>query len=490
MRGWTFWIGFNVAVLALLAIDLGLTRRNARRIPPWEMAGWSGLWIALSLAFGLWILHTHGREPALEFFTGYLIEKSMSADNLLVMLMIFHSFGVKERFQHRVLFWGIFGAIALRGALIGAGATLLREFHWAFYLFGAFILLLGLRLLLRAGQSPLPREGPAVRWARKHLASAEGDAGGRFFVREDGSSLRVTQLFLVLLAVESADAIFAFDSIPAVFGVTRNPFIVYSSNICAVVGLRAMYSLFAILPMESIGLGAAAILIFIGAKMLAEPWIKVPNCVSFCVVASSLAASIIAGVFSRRKMREADRTPYQDLAGRECADAARKIFAEGRSRIAGILSLWAEDEEMAKLLAVPEPRLTTGVAVTPENFQAIHKANGSPRLAEVPPDQDAMEFELHFADGVQLDILTTKAPTAKGAIARFLDKFGEGIQQVEIETSDVDRAAAILRKRFGQTPIYPATRPGAGGTRVNFFLVTGPDRKKLLIELVELRKSS
>jgi tellurite resistance protein TerC len=489
MGSWTLWIGFNACILLLLALDLGLAQRRARRMPLGETLAWSALWIGLSVAFGLWILHAHGRGPALEFFTGYLIEKSLSADNLVVMLLVFQSFDVEERYQHRILFWGVLGAIVLRGGLIAAGVTLIREFNWVLYVFGAFLVVAGIRLLMRSGQMPSFGRNPLVRWARKHLASGSGGAGGNFFVRE-GGSLRVTQLFLVLLIVESADVIFALDSIPAVFGVTRDPFIVYSSNICAVLGLRAMFSLFAFLPLEYIGQGVSAVLIYMGAKMLAEPWVHVPNYISLCVVGLALAVSMAVSSFSKRGAQRAIRQGCAALAGKWRKKAASTFFLDGRQRLEQTLRDWSKDDELARLLNASAPSVTVGIAVTPENFEAIRKANGAPQLAAVPPDQDAMEFELHFDGGVRLDILTTKAPGAGGAIARFLEKFGEGIQQVEIETSDVERATEILRARFAQNPVYPATRPGADGTRVNFFLVAAPDGKKLLVELVEPKKQA
>jgi tellurite resistance protein TerC len=487
MGTWTLWIGFNACVLVLLALDLGLAQRRARRMSLGEAAAWSALWIGLSVAFGLWIWHSHGRGPALEFFTGYLIEKSLSMDNLVVILFLFQSFNVEERYQHRVLFWGVLGAIVLRGALVAAGVALIREFDWVLYVFGAFLVVAGIRLLARSGQMPVSGRNPLVRWAQKHLASGSGGAGGKFFVRE-GGSLRITQLFLVLLMVESADAILALDSIPAVFSVTRDPFIVYTSNICAILGLRAMFSLFAVLPLEYIGRGVAVVLVFMGAKMLSAPWVHVPNYISLCVVGLVLAISVVVSFLSKRARQRAMRQGAGALAGKWREQAANSFFLEGRERVLPVLRQWSEDEELARLLKASAPRVTVGIAVTPEHFEAIRKANGAPRLADVPPDQDAMEFELHFGGEVRIDILTTKAPGAGGAIARFLEKIGEGIQQVEIETSDVDRATEILRARFGQNSIYPATRPGADGTRVNFFLVATADGKKLLVELVEQRK--
>ncbi len=473
MGSWTLWIGFNACVLVLLALDLGLWQRRARRIALWEAAAWSALWIGLSVAFGLWIWHSHGRGPGLEFFTGYLIEKSLSADNLVFILLIFRSCDMEERFQHRILFWGVLGAIVLRGGLIAAGVALIREFDWILYVFGGLLVVAGIRLLTRSGHIPRAERNPLVRWAQKHLASG-GGAGGSFFVRENGA-LRITRLFLVLLMVESADLVFALDSITAVFGVTRDPFIVYTSNICAILGLRAMFSLFAVLPMEYIGQGVAVVLVFVGAKMLSAPWVQIPNYISLWVVGLVLVISIIGSYLSKR---DAIRQGFGALAGKRRKKAASEFFQEGRRRLQPLLREWLKDEELARLLNAVEPRVTVGIAVTPENFVAIRAANSLPRLADVPPDQDAMEFELHFGEDVRLDILTTKAPAGGGAIAKFLDKFGEGIQQVEIETSDVDRVTEILRERFGQAPIYAATRPGADGTRVNFFLGRSTGRQE------------
>jgi tellurite resistance protein TerC len=483
MGSWTLWVGFNACILVLLALDLGWAQRRVRRMSLGEAATWSALWIGLSVAFGLWILHSHGRGPGLEFFTGYLIEKSLSADNLVLILLLFRSFDVDERFQHRVLFWGVLGAMVLRGALIGAGVVLIREFDWILFVFGGLLIVAGVQLLAHSGRMTVSEPNRLVRWVQAQFASGSTGEAGSFFASE-GGSLRVTQLFLVLLMVESVDALFALDSIPAVFGVTRDPFIIYSSNICAILGLRAMFFLFAAVPQEYIGQGVAAILVFIGAKMLADPWVNVPNYISLCVVGLVLAVSIIGSYLSKRV---AKREGFGALSGKRREKAANDFFQEGRRRLQPLLRKWSEDEELARLLNALAPRVTVGIAVTAETFAAIRKANGSPRLADVPPDQDAMEFELHFGGDVRLDILTTKAPGAGGAIAKFLDKSGEGIQQVEIETSDVDRATEILRARFGVSPIYPATRPGANGTRVNFFLVAAAEGKKLLVELVESR---
>jgi len=449
-----------------------------------EAAAWSALWIGLSVASVLWIHNSRGRGPGLEFFTGYLIEKSLSADNLVVIMLLFRLFGVQESLQRRVLFWGVLGAIVLRGTLIGVGAALIREFSWILAVFGGLLVVAGIRLLTHSGHVPGAERNPLVRWAQKHLASGSSGASGNFFVRENGS-LRVTLLFLVLLMVESADVLFALDSIPAVFGVTRDPFIVYSSNICAILGLRAMFSLFAVLPLEYIRQGVAVLLLFVGGKMLAEPWVRVPNYISLCVVGLVLVVSIVGSYLSRRVAR---KEGFGALAGRRREKSGREFFLEGLQRVRPLLREWSRNAELAQLLNAAAPRVTVGIAVQPENFDAIRQANGSPRLADVPSDQDAMEFELHFGGELRLDILTTKAPGAGGAIARFLEKSGEGIQQVEIETSNVDRATEILRAQFAQAPIYPATRPGADGTRVNFFLVAQPGGKKILIELVEQGK--
>jgi tellurite resistance protein TerC len=296
------WIGFNACVLALLALDLGILHRRARATSLREAAFWSAFWVALSLGFNLWILLAHGAAHAAEFFTGYLVEKSLSLDNIFVFLLVFRAFGIEPRFQHRVLFWGVMGALVMRGALIGIGAVLVNRFDWILVAMGAFLVVAGVRMLFHEHRELHPERNPFLRWARAFLPVAEGETGQRFFVRENGR-LAITTLFLALLVLETADLIFAFDSVPAVFGITRDPFLVYTSNVCAILGLRAFYFLLAgALPyFRYINAGISAVLIFIGAKMVAEPWLPVPTSVSLAVVATLLGAAVAASLLAARR---------------------------------------------------------------------------------------------------------------------------------------------------------------------------------------------
>ena len=518
------WIGFNIFVLLMLALDLGLLHRRAHAISLREAGAWSVLWVVVSLAFNLGLLHWYGKAPALEFFTGYLIEKSLSVDNIFVFVLLFRYFAVEPRYQHRVLFWGILGALVMRGAMIVLGVTLIRRYEWILYLFGAFLVYAGARMMLHKDAEIHPERNPVLRWARKFLPVTKEYEGQRMFVRKEGI-WRATPLFLVLLVVETTDLVFALDSIPAIFAITRDPFIVYTSNVFAILGLRAFYFLLSgVLPyFRYLGTGLSLVLMFIGVKMLGEHWVPVPTHISLAVVGAILTVAVVASALAARaeargkqktrkhseakspKTREWDRSHYAaviqmlaDPSAEVRAQAAGHLYTDGCELTFPVFNQWIAKPGLASLLVhrpptserEPQLEITVGVAVTPQNFEKIRKANGSPRLADAPPDQDAKEFELHFENRIRLDILTTKQPGGRGAIARFLEKFGEGIQQVECETSNVDRATQLLREKFGLQPVYPATRAGADGTRVNFFLVTTPESKKVLIELVETPASA
>jgi TerC family integral membrane protein len=522
MGTWTLWIAFNAGVAVFLLLDLGLFHRRAHVIPLREAALESAVWVALSVGFGLWILFSHGQGPGLEFFTGYVIEKSLSVDNVFIFLLIFQFFRVEPRYQHRLLFWGVLGALILRGAMIGVGTVLIERFEWILYLFGAFLLYAGFKLF-GAEHSVHPEKNPVVNWVRRILPMSHTGDGQKLFVRENGRWL-ATPLFLVVLVLETTDLVFALDSIPAVFGVTRDPFLVYSSNVCAILGLRAFYFLLAgILPyFRYLDEGLAVILMFIGAKMLGEPWVHISTGLSLGIVggviAVAMAVSIVAAKKGARRRQDiphearltSNPPPDPEHIGRlsdasleQRAQAAQSLFSSGTARTLNWFPQWMEDPDF-RALAVQDqvvqssgvksstPRMTIGIAVLPETFERIRAANGSPPLADAPADQDVIEFELAFPQSpmtpLRLDILTTNAPGGGGAIARFLEKFGEGIQQVEIDVTDVDRATQILREKFKLVPIFPATRPGANGTRVNFFLVPAYDGKKVLVELVEQPK--
>lgn len=295
------WIAFNACVLGLLALDLGFFHRGASLISLRSAAAWSAFWIALSLGFNFWILRTQGAQPALEFLTGYVVEKSMSLDNLFVFFVVFRSFGIDPKYQYRVLFWGVMGALVMRGLLIAFGTALIARFSWALVVLGVFLLIAGVRMLFHGPPEPKPERNPLVRWARTIFPVTHGDTGQRFWVRENGR-LAVTNLLLVLIVVEGADLIFALDSIPAVFGITRDPFLVYTSNVCAILGLRALYFLLAgTLPyFRYLNVGISTVLIFIGGKMVAEPWMPVSTSISLAAIGTILGTAIAASLLSLR----------------------------------------------------------------------------------------------------------------------------------------------------------------------------------------------
>jgi tellurite resistance protein TerC len=299
------WITFNACVLAMLALDLGAINRRSHEISLREAATWSLAWVALSLGFDFWILRSHGATPALEFLTGYVVEQSLSLDNVFIFLLVFRAFAIEPRFQHRVLFWGLLGALLLRGAMIALGAVLLARFSWILYVFGGFLLVVGARMLFRGSHQFHPEGNRALNWTRRVFTVSEGPTGRNFFVAEKGR-LAVTPLFLALVVIEAADVLFALDSVPAVFGITRDPFLVYTSNVCAVVGMRSVYFLIgAALPyIRYLDAGLSVVLIFIGGKMLAEGWVHVPTYVSLIVVAGIFGATIIASMMSSRTRPE------------------------------------------------------------------------------------------------------------------------------------------------------------------------------------------
>ena len=297
------WVGFNVVVLAILALDLGVLHRRSEVVSVKEAATWSGVWVALSLCFAFAIYLTMGRESGLEFLTGYLIEYALSIDNIFVFVLIFTYFNVPEKYQHRVLFWGIIGALVLRGVMIVAGSALVTRFSWTLYFFGAFLVFTGLRMALQKDDVAYnPDHDPVLRLARKLVPVTPDYRGDKFFVREPDAKGKLrtwaTPLFIVLIIVDTTDVIFATDSIPAIFAVTRDPFIVYTSNICAVLGLRALYFLLAgvVDKFVYLKLGLSIVLIFIGAKMLLEAFFHIPIIAALGVVGVVLGTSIVASM--------------------------------------------------------------------------------------------------------------------------------------------------------------------------------------------------
>ena len=311
------WIGFNVFVLAMLALDLGVFHRKSHAVSGKEALTWSLIWISLSLVFNAVIYfywdrmapnstYTNG-EAALAFFTGYLIEKSLSVDNIFVFILIFSFFAVPAAYQHRVLFWGILGALIMRGTLIAVGAALLEEFHWIIYVFGAFLIFTGIRMALQQEEHVQPDKNPVVKFFRRFMPVTENFEKDQFFVRCAGK-LFATPLFLILLVVESTDLIFAVDSIPAIFAVTQDPFIVYTSNVFAILGLRALYFLLANVmdKFQYLKLGLSAVLVFIGAKMVIVDFYEIPIGISLGVVAGILTISILASLW-KAKIEQRER---------------------------------------------------------------------------------------------------------------------------------------------------------------------------------------
>src|ERR1700676_4393269 len=291
------WLAFNIFVLGAVALDLRIVGRRLHKIGLREAALWSLVWVALSLLFGIGVLHYAGHQKALEFFTGYLIEKALSVDNLFLFLVIFRTFAIDERFQHRMLEWGILGALVMRGVMIAAGAELIERFSWIMYVFGAFLLYAGIHMLFAKKEKLHPENTGVFRFANQHLRVTREYHGEHFFVRNKGK-LYTTPLFLVLLVVEITDVTLAIDSIPTVLGITRDSFIVYTSNVLAILGLRAMYFLLAgvLNRLRFLTAGLSFVLLFIGGKMIADPWLHIPDHISLSVVGGILLLALLASL--------------------------------------------------------------------------------------------------------------------------------------------------------------------------------------------------
>jgi len=295
------WIFFHVVVVIMLAIDLGIFHRSAHEVKFKEAVSWSIVWIVAALAFNVLILVLWGAVPALHFFTAYLVEKSLSADNIFVFAVIFSYFAVPPAYQHRVLFWGIIGAVLMRALFIFAGIQLLEMFHWMIYVFGAFLVYTGVRLARRNEEQVQPEHNPVLRLAQRMLPITPTYHGQRFLVKENGT-WKATPLLLTLLVVESTDVMFAVDSVPAVLAITPEPFIAYTSNIFAILGLRALYFVLAglIQRFRYLHIGLAVILVYIGCKMLISDLFKIPALVSLGIVALVLLVSGWASLRAER----------------------------------------------------------------------------------------------------------------------------------------------------------------------------------------------
>lgn len=297
------WIGFSAMVLFLLALDLGVFHRKAHAVRFKEALTWSIVWVGLALLFNLGIWHYFGEERGLEFLTGYLIEKALSVDNIFVFVLIFGAFAVPEEYQHRVLFWGVLGALVMRAIFIVAGAALLESFHFVIYIFGGFLLLTAVKMLKSGLERVDPRNNPVFRLFRRAVPAVDGYHGSRFFIHQAGK-LFATPLLLVLVAVELTDLVFAVDSIPAIFAVTRDPFIVFTSNIFAILGLRALYFLLAgvVEKFHHLKTGLALVLAFVGVKMLIVDLVKIPIGLSLGVIALLLVGSVLASLLFPKRI--------------------------------------------------------------------------------------------------------------------------------------------------------------------------------------------
>ena len=303
-----FWIAFNAFVLAAIFVDLRLLHRKPHKISLREAALWTGIWVSLAVLFGLGVTHYFGRQRGLEFFTGYIIEQALSVDNLFLFMVIFRAFAVDDRVQHRLLEWGIVGALVMRGIMIAVGAELVQHFSWTMYVFGAFLVYAGIHMLFAHKEKEHPEKSKVFSLASRHLRVTHQYHGERFFVRQEGR-LFATPLFLVLLVVEITDITLAVDSIPAIFGITSDAFVVYTSNVFAILGLRSMYFLLAgvLGKLRFLTLGLSFVLSFIGAKMIVEHWIDIPVHISLGVVAGILLIALMASLLLPVKQRAAVR---------------------------------------------------------------------------------------------------------------------------------------------------------------------------------------
>jgi tellurite resistance protein TerC len=296
------WGSFSLFIIGMLALDLGVFHRKTHAISVKEALTWTAVWIALSMLFNLFVYHYFDKEKALEFFTAYLVEKSLSIDNIFVMIMIFSYFNVPSSYQHKVLFWGILGALVMRVIFIFAGIELIHKFHWLIYLFGGFLVVTGIRMVSGEDKEMNPDKNPLVKLVRRVFPVTESFEGDNFFINRN-NKIWATPLFVVVVLIEGTDLIFAVDSIPAIISISEDTFIVYTSNVFAILGLRSLY--FALAGIEKyftyLKYGLAAILVFVGFKMCASDFLKIPVEISLIVIAFLLAISMIASVIVKKE---------------------------------------------------------------------------------------------------------------------------------------------------------------------------------------------
>lgn len=302
LHTYLMWGGFIIFILGLLVLDLKVLQKDDHEIKVREALAWTGFWIALALLFNAGVYYFEGTQKALEFLTAYLIEKSLSVDNIFVFLMVFSYFGIPPKYQHRVLFWGIIGALIMRAAFILVGVALIERIHWIIYVFGAFLIFIGIKMALEKEKEIHPEKNPVLKYFRKIMPVTKEFVGHDFFTKK-GTRWAATPLFVVLLVIESTDIVFAVDSIPAVLAISHDPFIVYTSNVFAILGLRALY--FAIAGVmrlfHYLNYGLAFILIFVGIKMILADFYKLPVSAALGVIAGVLAISVIASLMFPKK---------------------------------------------------------------------------------------------------------------------------------------------------------------------------------------------
>jgi tellurite resistance protein TerC len=304
-----FWVAFLAFIGVFLALDLGVFHKKAHVVPPKEAAAWTITWVTLAVLFGIGVLWWKGTETGIQWFTGYVIEYSLSVDNVFVFALIFGAFAVPRELQHRVLFWGVVGALVMRFALILAGAALIESYHWVIFVFGAFLVFTGVRMLMAGEHATHPEQNPIVRFARRHLRMVSEYHGQKFFIR-GAMGLAATPLLLALITVETSDLIFAVDSIPAIFAVTTDPFVVFTSNAFAILGLRSLYFLLADAAdrFRYLKVGLAAVLIFVGAKMLLTDILHLEPVVSLMAIIGILAVAVVASLLADRRDAREDPT--------------------------------------------------------------------------------------------------------------------------------------------------------------------------------------
>ena len=296
------WGSFSLFVIGMLALDLGVFHRKSHSVSVKEALTWTAVWITLDMLFNLFVYHYFDKEEAIEFFTAYVVEKSLSVDNIFVIIMIFSYFRVPDSYQHKVLFWGIFGALVMRVIFIFAGIELIHKFHWLIYVFGGFLIVTGARMVFGEDKPMDPEKNTIVKLVRKMFPVTESFEGDRFFVKRD-HKLWATPLFIVVMLIEATDLIFAVDSIPAIISISEDPFIVYTSNVFAILGLRSLY--FALAGIEKyftyLKYGLATILVFVGIKMVITDLYKIPVEISLIIISFLLVISMIASVLVKRK---------------------------------------------------------------------------------------------------------------------------------------------------------------------------------------------